>query len=79
MFCQYRLFELCTRVSIFAENQPEYDLYHLQQVDGKKKKNTAKKQYAENGENKNKRYLVAGGFKDEMPTRRRAYTKLPTR
>lgn len=36
MFCQYRLVELCTRVSIFAENQPEDDLYHLQRLDGKK-------------------------------------------
>lgn len=81
MFYQYRPFELCNRVSIFAENKPEYDSYHLQRLDGDKK--TAKKQYEKNEKtkkkNKNKRYLVAGIFQDEMPTRRRAYTKLSTR
>lgn len=82
MFYQYRLFELCNRVSIFAENKPEYDSYHLQRLDGDKK--TAKKQYEENEKKnkkkkQNKRYLVAGIFQDEMPTRRRAYTKLSTR
>ncbi|KAJ5501035.1 hypothetical protein N7527_012156 [Penicillium freii] len=42
-------------------------------------KKTVKKQYAEKEKNKNKRYLVVGIFEDEMPTRRRAYTKLSTR
>lgn len=63
MFCQYRLFELCTRVSIFAENQPEDDLYHLQRLDGKKKR--AKKQYAE--KEKTKGILSLGSSKMKCP------------
>ena len=42
MFCEYTPFEsymytyICTRVSIFAEDQPQGDLHHLQQLDEKR-------------------------------------------